>query len=354
LASDDIQKAVEKFTEDLEQDRESAKPQAWYVEQGIPTLWDDEYLSEREDLLWGLLKLYSSKSTTLESVLQPENSQLSPLDVRLSWQLSQALISSGRFSYMNGDEKANQLTLSFASQLTSEGYWLDATFVLLHLTSASTRTMWIQSHLAHHANRIGSEDSSSFITLTQNLKIPASWVWEAKALYMRAVTKDTKQEVECLLRAGLYDEAHRTFSRNVAPRVVVERDYDTLRSLLSGFDGMEDDIQEWHLGGEVYYDFLDLLTFQKQGLHLDGQTVERLLAALPAMVEEERHAGFAERVAISEISECLANIVVEMGRSGNTTNLPKVLRLPLTEDKVLKHTVELSMDYYRSVLAGGR
>jgi nuclear pore complex protein Nup98-Nup96 len=32
----------------------------------------------------------------------------------------------------------------------------------------------------------------------------------------------------------------------------------------------------------------------------------------------------------------------------------KVLRLPLTEDTYLKHTVELSLGYYRDVMAGGR
>jgi nuclear pore complex protein Nup98-Nup96 len=36
------------------------------------------------------------------------------------------------------------------------------------------------------------------------------------------------------------------------------------------------------------------------------------------------------------------------------SNLDKVLRLPLTEDKYLKHTVELSLEYYRGVMASAR
>jgi nuclear pore complex protein Nup98-Nup96 len=31
----------------------------------------------------------------------------------------------------------------------------------------------------------------------------------------------------------------------------------------------------------------------------------------------------------------------------------KILALPMTEDRYLKHTVELSLDYYRAIMAGG-
>jgi len=32
----------------------------------------------------------------------------------------------------------------------------------------------------------------------------------------------------------------------------------------------------------------------------------------------------------------------------------KILTLPLTEDNYLKHTIELSLGYYRRVMAGGK
>lgn len=322
LSSDDIARAVEFFIEDLGQDKETAKPQAWYVEQGISPLWNDKALDSREDLLWGLLKLYANRNTDLESVLRPENSQLSPLNVRLSWQLSRALMASGKASYGDdSDEKADQLTLSFAAQLTNEGNWVDATFVLLHLSSASVRAKAILDHLAHHAGRIGPEDGQTFITLVQALHIPRTWVWEAKALYMRSVQKNPRGEVECLLRAGAYEEAHRTFSREVAPTTVIERDWDTLRALLAGFKGQEASIAEWHLGGELYADYLHVIESQKKGTgKIDGMVLERLLAALPAMVEDGRHASFLETVAVQEISGIVAQIVVEMGKQGNVSS----------------------------------
>jgi nuclear pore complex protein Nup98-Nup96 len=320
-STEGIETAVKKFAEDLKQDKETAKPFAWYVEQNISPLWDDQVLETREDLLWGLLKLFADPQADLEAVLRPENSQLSPLNFRMSWQLSRALTAFGRCSYgVGADEKADQLTLSFASQLTNEGNWLDAAFVLLHLSSSKARSVSIQELLAHHADRIGSEDSKAFVTLTRDFCIPATWLWEAKALYMRSVLKDSRREVEYLLRAGAYVEAHRTFSKDVAPTAVVERDWETLRALLAGFRGKEQNIPEWRLGGELYVDYLDILEVQKKGLsNLNSQTLERLFAALPAMVEHARHASFLEIVAVQDISGVLAKLVVELGAHGQVS-----------------------------------
>jgi hypothetical protein len=171
-------------------------------------LWNDKAIGEREDLLWGLLKLYTFTDLDIEDVLSPENSQLSPLDIRLSWQLSQALTARGAARYTEDDEdKADRPTLDFAAQLTNEGSWLDAVFVLLHLSSDEVGAKSIQNHLAHHAGKIGSEDSQSFNTLTQNFKIPASWIWEAKALYMRSELDHLTKPISHFLR-----RLHRTLS----------------------------------------------------------------------------------------------------------------------------------------------
>lgn len=369
-SADGLEQAVRKFEEDIVQDKEAAIPKAWYVEQGIPAIWNDPELQSRQDLLWGLLRLYSYPDADLESIIRPENSQLSPLNVRLSWQLSCALTAFDKVSYgAEADEKADQLALSFASQLTSEKSWLDAIFVLLHLRSTTARTSKIQAHLAQHADQIGSEDSKTFRSLVDDLKIPAAWIWEAKALLMRAVYKEPQREVEYLLRAGAFDEAHRAFSKEVAPKGVIERDFETMRVLLSGFKGRESAIKGWHMGGELYSDYLELLEAQNSGADkVDGKVVERLFAALTALTEDGSHAGFMEVVAAQEISAVIGRMVVEMSRSGQvscltenfitptnilkTKNLSKVLGLPLTEDRQLKHTVDLSLNYYRTVMMG--
>lgn len=316
--TDELKAAVVKFGNDLAEDKEDSKPITWYLEQDISPLWDDQHLEDREDLLWGLLKLYSDDKTDLQSVIRPENSQLSPLNMRLSWQLSQALVASNKSSYgEDADEKADSLTLSFASQLSNGGHWLDATFVLLHLSDSQARAKAIQDQLARNAGKIGSAESTSFTTLVENYKIPAAWIWSAKALYMRAVAKDPKKEVECLIHAECYDEAHRTFCRDVAPNAVIERDYETLDQLLKGFRGKQVGVNDWELGGAVYSDYLKLLAQQGLGKANAGavQLAERLIQSLPAMVGSARSVGFLQRVAAQEMSGLVAEVMVEHGRA---------------------------------------
>ncbi|OWP07149.1 hypothetical protein B2J93_6729 [Marssonina coronariae] len=350
-----IEAAVEAFATDLDQDKETTIPQAWYVEQKVPTLWNDQSIQQRQDLLWGLLMLYTSPGSNIEDILQPENSQLSPLDTRLSWQLGRALTSAEHLEFSDqSGEISDRMTLDFAAQLTNEGSWLDAVFVLLHLSSDYAREKSIQNHLAQHAGLIGPEDDQSFVTLTRVFRIPAAWIWEAKALFMRSVERNPTGEVECLIKAGSFNEAHRTFAREVAPRAIVELDYDILRDLLHGFRGRETTIAEWHLGGEIYQDFLELLYRDKKGHCFDELLIERLLSGLPAVVQDARHPSFMETVAIETISSVVAKTVIAIGKKGGKANLHKVLRLPLTEDKYLKHTVELSLEYYRGVMASAR
>jgi nuclear pore complex protein Nup98-Nup96 len=316
LAREELDIAVHKFAQDLAQDLEPSRPHAWYVEQKIPTLWEDEDLADREDLLWGLLRLYAFQDSDLEAVIRPENSQLSPVDTRLSWQLSRALTASGAITYAtDADDRADQATLSFASQLNSEGSWLEAVFVLLHLSSPTARAKSVQNQLAQHAGRIGSDDSASFTTLVRDFQIPPAWLWEAKALYMRSVKRDAQGEVECLIRAGSYEEAHRTFAQEVAPRRIVEADYETLRALLGGFRGRESAVSEWHRGGQIYADFLRLLDDEKTGRGVDHAVLERLLGGLPAVVASRR-AGFLERVAVETMGGVVAATVVGQRQHG--------------------------------------
>ncbi|KAL2286814.1 hypothetical protein FJTKL_06363 [Diaporthe vaccinii] len=356
-SADDVVEAIHSFADDIQQDKEP-RPQPWFAEQGISALWDDPDKDLREDLLWGLLKLYADKEIDLADILRPENSQLSPLDNRLCWQLGQALVNTGKVSFgRDADDKADAATLTFAWQLTNDGHWLEAIFVLLHLTNAAARAKAIQDHLSHHAQLIGSEQSEDFATLTQTFKIPAEWIWQAKALYMRSVKGNPRQEVVYLLRAGSYAEAHKTFTKQVAPAAIIERDWDGLDDLLSEFgDDAARFVPDWNFGGRIYRDFVELVRHVEHGspAAVPPRVVDGLMAGLPALhesVQVRQDADVLEVAAVADMASEVAKVVVELAKKGETS-LNQVLGLPLTEDAYLKYSNELAFAYYRDVMVG--
>jgi nuclear pore complex protein Nup98-Nup96 len=306
---DDISVAVRKFHEDIEQDREPM-PRTWFAKHSVQPLWEDRDMERRQDLLWGLLCLYSDEDVNLESIIRPENSQLSPLDSRLSWQLGRALTSSGKVTYgEDAAEKADSATLSFAGQLVSEGSWLEATFVLLHLSNPATRVTAVREHLCRHAGRIGGEQGEDFNTLTQTFKIPPSWIWEAMALYMKSVRGDATSEVQCLIRAGAFSEAHRRFVEHVAPLAIIERDYQGLASTLSQFEGREESIADWAVGGEVYRDFLVLIRHASNRGIVPTSVLRKLLSSLPAMHDSLQPLNALNTAAMAGLSDVIARTI---------------------------------------------
>ncbi|KAK2673402.1 hypothetical protein RAB80_010945 [Fusarium oxysporum f. sp. vasinfectum] len=349
---DDLAAAVHSFKNDIDQEKEYL-PLPWYIDQGIKPLWDDVDSDRRQDLLWGLLQLYANDSTDLEAVLRPENSQLSPLDMRLTWQLGLALASSGKVSFgQDGAEKADAATLAFASQLASAGEWLEAVFVLLHLSKPLARKIAIQEHLARHAGFIGDENSSAFQVLTEKFQIPSLWIWEALALYMRSVKKDAYSEVQCLLRAGSFVEAHRVLVKEVAPLAIVERDYADLSALLSQFEGRQELISDWPLGGEIYNFFLQLIQHRARHETAPQAVLEKLLAGLHAMDKETGDSGVLRYAAVSDMADETAKEIVKASKKRQDMELrSRILNLPLTQDRLLAYSVDLSMDRYREVMS---
>ncbi|XWW98559.1 hypothetical protein V2A60_006559 [Cordyceps javanica] len=349
---EDARTAVKLLRDDIEQDREEL-PEPWYIEQGIKPVWFDADSGRRQDLLWGLLQLYAEPSTDLEAIIRPENSQLSPLDARLSWQLGQALYSTGKILHGEHDDtKADAATVAYAAQLTSAGDWLEAIFVLLHLRSAAARKQALQEHLSHHARHIGAENGPNFTTLTEKLLIPASWIWEALALYMRSVKKDASGEVQCLLRAGSFEEAHRVLVNQVAPRAIVERDYTGLSELISQFKGRQDSISQWSLGGEIYDYFLALMQHRSKNESIPSTLLERLLVGLNAMSESSSDKEILRYAAVSDMADETAREIIKMAQKKQDLDLrSRILHLPLTQDRLLAYSVDLGLDRYREVIS---
>lgn len=302
LAEDTIEDAVVKYEHDLQSD-EGKKPVPWFVEQKTGAQWDDPKAAQREDILWGLLKIYAtSKSalptSSLAGILAPENITGNPIDARLSFQLYHAIIA--RFPAISEPSKADYLAQTFAAQLDSAGEWYWALFSLLHLSSYRQRHLAIQSLLVQHAEAISSDTKSEvFQTLTAMCKIPDAWIWEAKALYARSVLHDHVQEVDFLVKAQDWEEAHEVFRKEVGPSAVVEQDWDTLQGVLDNFKECKEQIADWGMGVQVYDDYLNLI----KGVEGDEkeELLTRLLGALPNIIRGGKR-ELKETVAVQEIS----------------------------------------------------
>ncbi|KAI9806603.1 MAG: hypothetical protein M1825_006060 [Sarcosagium campestre] len=412
LESEPLQVAIERFLEDVESGTAGQPmPVPWFVEQNHTLRKSGDSGGVGEDLLLGLLRIFSDNAIgerrfPLEGILDLRNHQTSPVDFRLAWQLAQLLRAGGVAALQAdhdendnpdidnnkppGNETETRLCLDFAWQLETAGHWLWAVFVVLHVENPVQRRAAIQALLARHAGEIGDNlADDTFKQLSLEYQIPEAWIWEAKALHARSVKQQPAAEVDYLIKAQRWDEAHAALCRHVAPQAIIEGNTDALKRLLDGFENA-DQVTDWKLGGQVYDDYLRLLDLREQnagkfidihssasrgnppttttnaatttttttrqrGLPRENQMVDvvgRLVNALPAMGRNEKEMSLHEKVAVREMSGVVAKVVATRELDA-AVDKSKVLSLPLTDDQYLKHTVELCFSHYKAVIAGG-
>ncbi|OAA68037.1 nucleoporin nup189 [Niveomyces insectorum RCEF 264] len=404
-AGDGFEAAVAKYVEDLEQGRVPA-PRPWYTSRrDLPLAWADPHREQREDLLFGLLKVAAGLAR-LEDVLEPENVQPSPFRFRLSWQINQALAAAKANMHPAAStqlptEKADALTIAYASEVVSQSSddspedgahngWIHGIWVLLHLSDRTARTRAIQSVLGRHIGALFKRSDGAlakglnlYERLVNDLKIPASWVWQAAALYWRNQQNQPALEAECLLRAAAFADAHRIFVKELAPKAIVERNYGDIAEMLGKLQPHRHQVPDWSLGGEVYSRFLDLLTLQRGGTLAPGNerggtgggaatrtrgrqqqardeaeqasaqrisAVEALVASLPAVYDNAGDDARAiEVAAITEMADVVAKETMALANLGRM-DLTKISRLPLTEGRRLRYSTDLAFAYYREVM----
>ena len=313
-----IETAVSKFVADLAGGSELAFPRSAYLAGGEAVPVDS---LGRESPLWVLLKVYAATvggvkdaASTLEfpAALLPESVSGDVLTNRLSFQLYQTLVSTvGQYdSFKISTVQADHLTHDYAWELAANGLLEQSLFVLLHLSEAPDREWAVKGMLSRFAPKLPSPAEVSTGTtwqyLTRDLRIPEEWIWVAKALYARD-TGDASGEVDCLIRGKNWDDAHATFCRIVGPSAVIERDYDTLKALLSGFGNEpEKKVRGWASGGGVYEDFVLVATTEPK----DRARLNRLVNALVSIgdkINHQKHGveGLEERVAFQEMSNAV-------------------------------------------------
>lgn len=391
---DPIEAAVSLFHRDVTQGNEPAYPFSQFVENPAAVRSDPNRLAQ-ESPLWVILKTYAAAMNNsqladippvrLPEAIMPEAVSGDPLRNRFSFQLFHHIstIIGPHNGVIVDENRADQLTWDYACELSSAQQYPQAIFVLLHLQRAIDRERSLKEYLSRFAawlpDSVHADGTPDFMWtyLTSDLRVPAAWIWVAKALYARN-EEDAPGEVQCLLNAKHWNEAHETFRHVVGPKAIIERDYATLENLLFGFGEAPDKkVRGWSTGAAVYDDFVKLAT--TRGEKRDTARLKRLvgvLATLGDKVEKNDSSSLEEKVAFREISCVVAGwcarevvsccvhgfkfasarrkIVLLICFSLSQVLEPStILNLPLTQNVRLSHTAEMSRRYYGNIMAGG-
>jgi len=386
--SDDepLEIAVSEYAQDLRSGQEPAFPSPSHLDNDRGLWHTSPDTVGHESPLWVLLKTYTATlgvrkatgvpSLELPAALLPESVTGDKLSNRLSFQLCQVLAAAlGQYERLTVNvSQMDQLAWEYGWELSATGNLSQSLFALLHLSHASDRERAVKEVLARFAAQLPepltpeNSPGAIWLQLTNDLQIPESWIWMSKALYARDIG-DAAREVDCLVRGKNWNDAHATFCRVVGPTAVIEHDYKTLETLLSGFGEAPDrKVRGWASGGGVYEDFLQLATARGR----DPQRLNRLVDALVTMgevINKSGVEGLEERVAFKEMSRIVAGWTtledakvsfpcfylrrIDILTLIQAMEMTRVLRLPLTGDARLLQTAEMSRRYYSVIMAGG-
>ncbi|KAF1969501.1 hypothetical protein BU23DRAFT_557531 [Bimuria novae-zelandiae CBS 107.79] len=399
-AEENIEWAVAQFADAMRDGKENVKPVPWFVEQKPEMSWDDPRKEQREDLLWGILKLYARSKidgvpVTIDDVLAPVGVSGHPLNARLSFQLyhlfqsrsadpmeederkvgmpiqphsvgdDQFSLSVQSVQSADFDEEAarkelgDQLTLTYGASLHTPEHWTTAVWVYTHLSNPAMRAHHIRLLLNQFSSTYEIADGDATYEALANMSIPQRWMHAAAALQAKANGASLRQATH-LIKADELQDAHEVLCRSVGPNAIISRHLDPLRELLGDFEGSyrhaKDPVPGWVQGGQIYFDYIHLLdlTEQRNPYRPEDKLTAEIHALLRKLqqsletVARDRWDGASsleERVALSEIAGTVANLMAKNKLSDRAS----VLKLPLTEDLWLRHSVDLSATYYRNV-----
>ncbi|KAF2400747.1 hypothetical protein EJ06DRAFT_581814 [Trichodelitschia bisporula] len=383
---EDVSAAVVRMEQDTQAGNEAVKPIPWFMEQNPNQAWDSAALASRVDLLWGLLKLYSNHNledpVSVESIATTENTASDALNSRLAFQVA-TLLSARGFGTPDTEAAIDRLANSFSASLSTitppDGEALrTATWVLMHLSSAPMRATRIKALLETRADILDPPAGPLFVSLTgqqatnglPDLGLPAKWLFAAKAMHARAVLRDPVAEARFLLDAGEWAAAHDVVCHTVGPAAVISEDFELLRSVLqglkSGLDLSPEGADAWHSGAGVYMDYVDLKDLH-EGRHgpMEGRVATESKHVINQLLNVLEHVSVEgkdqlECAALKLVGEFVAKLLLRASDtngfgheaySEKAADKARLLRIPLTEDSYLKHSLELSVDYYRAVMA---
>jgi nuclear pore complex protein Nup98-Nup96 len=254
-----IEDVVRDFAEKLATEEESAVPCPDFVSDG-----------NQQHPLWVLLQLYAATKAsegdecgrTLPQALDP---LARPFDNRIPFQLHHALVAKMP-NLTVSSALADKLAIDLSFQLSASSFHLGAVFVLMHVSDPDMRESHIRDLLIRHAASLpqmldhkAAEIDEQWRILVERLKVSTAWICKAKAIYCRSMHQSL-YELRYLLLGADWVEAHECLCRRVAPRAVIEEDWNVIRAMVGQFgDNIKEWVQDWGIGGGMYADFVALI-----------------------------------------------------------------------------------------------
>ncbi|KAI0249206.1 nuclear protein 96-domain-containing protein [Lactifluus subvellereus] len=327
----------------------AAAPIPWYFEETTSEskhwhLFRDE---NPPDAFYSLIKLYADPACSLETICSPLSFGPSPADFSVLWHLyiiiSRSMrlrdfsdrddpgVSKGSQEGDDGDARieghspnADILASTYALQLEQQDLIQEAAFVLLHLEGSSGREKAIRDLLLRSAPKL---DDWMTRGMAGSLKIPLSWINEAKATY--ALNRgDVFEAYQLYLQAGLHSAAHELAVFELAPEAVIRDDLELVRTLFDRFTGHA--VNEWHVRGKAFLDYAHAMTrlpelVQNSGASRDGSQVaelEELARGIPKLI------GLLPTI-VRDPADARHSVAVATMITGLTRQLDKAMPLAL-------------------------
>ncbi|KAA8916050.1 hypothetical protein TRICI_001865 [Trichomonascus ciferrii] len=231
--------------------------------------------STKMDVCYQLLRLYGSLKPSLVSVLEPIGKD--PLDFRVPWLVYSVLVLSSR-QFRDFNKVGDRLSIDFGCQLDNEGKWIESLFVLSHIQDDNLCDHYIKRVLSNHILDIQA-DPKLRQQVTEELKISKSIVHQVEALRAR-YDGDHLAEVQNLLQAGEWEEAHQTLIKKVAPEAVIQNKTTLLIEILNDFKPASNTIFNWEIGGQVYLDYASLAENKLADFENEQTVCNRLVNSL--------------------------------------------------------------------------
>ncbi|KAJ3514528.1 hypothetical protein NLJ89_g2324 [Agrocybe chaxingu] len=192
---------------------------------------------------------------------------------------------------------ADLLASSYAFELESWGMIQEAAFVLLHIEGGAGREKAIRDLLARSGPKLNDWMTRG---LVGSLKLPMSWVDEAKAMY-ELDCGNVYGAYELYLSAQNWNAAHNLAVLELAPDAIIRKDFDLLRNLFTPFTtaSRRDKIEQWLVRGQVVLDYVNIMT-----------RLPKLLEAVTADNEESEAVPDATQAAeIDELTKRVPKII---------------------------------------------